>query len=188
MFKGIIEENGFKRLLLIIFGIFFMVSALSAIITYKASKVSLETHFGAIHMLVTRVQESLVTDSIKINLIFFIFTLIGVTLLGILYSHRVTGPFVSVKRVAAALGAGKFDQRLHLRQKDAIHTLATSLNEIASEYQKKTDKIASHMDDFQKTLYQLESIPDDSEEREMVFKELRRLDEKIKNELGKIKL
>ena len=139
--EGTIKEGNFKWLLLKIFGIFLVFSLVSALVIYERLHVDLSPHYGAAISLLTQAKESLIITSIEINLIFWILIAVGITLLGILYSHRIAGPLFRVRRYAAALGEGRFDERISFREKDALHTLSSALNEVAAGCQGREKKL-----------------------------------------------
>ncbi len=181
MFKGVVSEELFKRLLLIILGIFCLFSFISALVVYKNSQVSLGPHYGAAHVIVTSVKESLIIITVKINLIFYLLTAIGVAILGILYSHRVAGPLVQVKQYAEKLGEGRFDERIRFRKKDAIHYLASEFNEMAKGCQERTGILASELNKLEEDLLLLNSMPDKSEEKIELIKKIRKVDVEIRD-------
>jgi methyl-accepting chemotaxis protein len=188
MFKGIVAGGGFKKLLLIILGIFLFSGLISALVVYKSSHIPLSPHYGATYTNLTRVKESLVIKTIKINIIFYALAAVGVSLLGILYSHRIAGPLFKVKQYAAVLGAGLFEERIRFRRNDAIHTLATVLNEAAEACQNRTDQIVAELKELEGDLSSLDSLPDKSKEKSELIKGLRELDSRIKEDNQKIKL
>ena len=189
MHKGLVTEKGFKRrLVLIMLGIFLFFSLISALVLYRNLHVPLSPHYGATVSILTQVKDSLVTETIKINLIFYFLIAIGVTLLGIVYSHRIAGPLVRVKQYAAMLGEGRFDERISFREKDAIHKLAIELNEMAKECEDRTKLFVSELQELENGLELLSSLPDESEEKVELIKRLRELDARIREGQKRIKI
>jgi len=188
MFKGVIEEKGFKRLLLIFFSLFFFFSLISGLVLYNASHVPLGPHYGATHTIVTQARESLIIKAIVTNLIFFLLAAVGVTFLGILYSHRIAGPLFKVKQYAAALGEGRFDARVRFRKNDAIHTLSSVLNEMAEACQDRSNRIAKELGRLEEGLLLLDSLPGSSKDKSALIKRLGEVDTRIREENQKLKL
>jgi len=188
MSEGIVKEGNFKRLLLTIFGIFVFCSLVSALVVYERLHVELSPHYGAAISLLTQVKESLIITSIKINLIFYFLIAIGVALLGILYSHRIAGPLFRVRQYAALLGEGRFGARISFREKDALHSLSSVLNEMAEGCQGRAELFASQLSELQDGLATLGSLPDGSEEKTELIRRLRQLDRRIRDDNQKIKL
>lgn len=60
-----------------------------------------------------------------------------VAILSIRQSHRVVGPFTRVKRAIAAIGRGDFSQRITLRDGDTLSEIATVINEMAEQLQRR---------------------------------------------------
>ncbi len=188
MFRGIIREGYLKRLLLIVLGIFLFSNLLSALLLYKSLHLSLGPHYGAILSIVTQVKDSIIIKTIKINLLFFLLTAIGVILVGILYSHRIAGPLYRVKQYAAMLGEGRFDERIRFRKKDAIHTLSSGLNEMAEGCQDRVNLLTAELRKLEDGLKSLSSLPDKSKEKGDLIKRLRELDERIREDCQRIRL
>lgn len=186
--EGTIKEGNFKWLLLKIFGIFLVFSLVSALVIYERLHVPLSPHYGAAISLLTQVKESLIITSIEINLIFWILIAVGITLLGILYSHRIAGPLFRVRRYAAALGEGRFDERISFREKDALHTLSSTLNEVAAGYQGREKRFACQLRELQDGLLSLGSLSDSSPEKVELMRRLRELDTRIKDDSQELKL
>jgi methyl-accepting chemotaxis protein len=187
--KVLVTEEGFKRrLVLIILGIFLFFSLISALVLYRNLQVPLSPHYGATVTILTQAKDSLVTETIKINLIFYFLIAIGVALLGILYSHRIAGPLVRVKQYAARLGEGRFDERISFREKDAIHSLALVLNEMAEGCEDRSRQFLAELQELEDGLKLLSSLPDESEEKVELIKRLRELDAKIREDHKKIRI
>lgn len=179
MFKGMIAGKGFRKLLLVILGIFCFFSLMSALVVYQTSHIPLSPHYGATYTILTRVKESLIAKTIIINLVFYIFTAVGIAFLGVLYSHRIAGPLFKVKKYAARLGDGNFDERILFRKKDAVHALATALNEVSRGCQDRTDRFVAELNKLEEGLLLLDSLPDKSQEKDRLIQKLRELDAKI---------
>jgi hypothetical protein len=188
MFKGIVTKKVFRKLLLIILGIFCFFSLMSALVVYQTSHMPLSPHDEATYTIITRVKESLIAKTIIINLVFYLFTAIGVAFLSVLYSHRIAGPLFKVKKYAAMLGEGKYDESIRFRKKDAVHTLASALNEVAQGCQAKTDRFVTELKKLEEGLLLLNSLPDKSKEKYNLIKKLRELDAKIKEDNQKLKI
>jgi methyl-accepting chemotaxis protein len=188
MDRGTIKEGNFKWLLLSIFGIFLTFSLVSALVMYERLHVPLSPHYGATISLLTEVKESLIITSIGINLIFWILITVGITLLGILYSHKIAGPLFRVRQYAEALGEGRFDQRISFREKDVLHTLSTALNRVAEGYEDREKHFACQLRELQDTLLSLGSLSDDSPEQAELMRRLRELDRRIKDYSQELKL
>ncbi len=188
MLQGTITLAKFKRLLLIILGLFVFFSLGSAAILYFRLQVPLSPHYGAAITVISQVRESLILDTVIINLIFFLATAVGVTLLGILYSHRIAGPLFKVKQYAAALGEGRFDERICFRKKDAVHSLSSVLNETAAFCRDRTKRFGSDLAALEENLRLLNSLPEGSKDKSKMIERIRTLDAEIHTENRKLKL
>ena len=186
MYKETISKESFKRLLLTILSLFFLFSLISALVLYKTSQISLNHHYGATHTILTQLKESIIIKTITINLIFYLLTAIGVIFLGTLYSHKIAGPLFRVKQYAAILGEGRFNEKIHFREKDAIHNLAFVMNEMAERCRERTGKLAVQLKTLEEEFLLLENLPDQSKEKIELMNRLMALDAKIKENLKKI--
>ena len=188
MFKGTITAKQIRRLLPMILGLFLFFSSVAAAVLYYSLQVPLSPHYGAAITVITQVKESLVQDTVIINLVFFLATAAGVVLLGILYSHRIAGPLFKVKQHAAALGEGRFDGRIRFRQKDAVHSLASVLNEMAAACRDRTRRFSSDLEALEEKLRLLDSLPQGSKDQSEMMERIRTLDAEIQAENRKLKL
>lgn len=58
----------------------------------------------------------------------------GIAVLGILTTHRLTGPYLNIKRTCLALANGKTDARLHFRKGDRLEDIADAFNQMADKF------------------------------------------------------
>lgn len=71
-----------------------------------------------------------IIKTLKINAIFFILTVTGIFILGVIYTHMVCGPLVRVHLCSHSVADGKMNTKIKFRKKDAIHlnSLRENLN------------------------------------------------------------
>lgn len=86
--------------------------------------------------------------------------LAGVIFITVIYSHRVVGPLVGIKRVLKAVSSGDLTARVRLRKKDAIQPMAESLNACIDSYQARVQRLTQHAE----ALRDLTSRPGDPAE------------------------
>ena len=60
--------------------------------------------------------------------------------LGIRQSHRIVGPMNRIKQTLAAIGQGEFSRRITLRQGDALEDLASAINQMAEQLQRRSPR------------------------------------------------
>ncbi len=68
---------------------------------------------------------------LRANLIYFVLAACILFTVIILVSHRVAGPAFVVERALKGMNAGNFDQRLSLRKRDYLKTMAAEVNTLA---------------------------------------------------------
>ncbi len=90
----------------------------------------------------------LIRDTLSIYGLFALVCLFGIVALIILSTHRVVGPLVGVKRVAARMAEGGLDATARFRKKDAVLPLADALNELATKYRDRHSSICEAIDEL----------------------------------------
>ncbi len=78
-----------------------------------------------------------VTRSLFIFSGFGLLALFGISVSGILQTHKVVGPLVRTRFVARQLADGKFDVNVRFREGDAVPLIADSLNQFAGAYRER---------------------------------------------------
>lgn len=91
-----------------------------------------------------QIKEELLTKSIIIYCLLTTMILAGVIFITMIYSHRVVGPLVGIKRVIKAIASGDLSQKARLRQKDAIKPMAEALNTLSAVYTSKISLADQH--------------------------------------------
>ena len=71
------------------------------------------------------------TDSLLLDLVYFLAVAIGVTLVGLRITHRVFGPCLVLTRSVEALKNGDYSGRLELREHDYLKELAAAIDDLA---------------------------------------------------------
>lgn len=99
-----------------------------------------------------QIKAELLTKSIIIYCLLTTMILVGVIFITMIYSHRIVGPLVGIKRVVQAIASGDLSQKARLRQKDAIKPMAEALNTLSSTYTSKITLIDQHAKAMQELL------------------------------------
>lgn len=184
----VIRKDYLSKFFLFLLGIVFIGTATSAIILYIDTYKMFDTHYSAILSIVTEIKQTLIIKTIKINVFFYLLTVIGITVLAILYSHRISGPLYRIKLYAAMLSGGRFDTAIRFRHKDAIHSLAEVLNEMSKNYNDKTSMITTEIQRLKDAVTELDSIKEKKEAVETSLKKVTEIDSRIKQLLDTIGL
>lgn len=90
----------------------------------------------------------LLKDTLSIYGLFALICLFGIAAVVILNTHRVVGPLVGVKRVAARMAEGGFDVTARFRKKDAVLPLADALNDLTANYRERHSSICKAIDEL----------------------------------------
>ncbi len=64
-----------------------------------------------------------------------------VVLASIILSHRIAGPVYRLKKTLKEVINGNYSQRIHLRKKDELKDLASTINSVINELEKKEEQI-----------------------------------------------
>ena len=184
----IIRKGYLGKLLFLLLGIVFIGTAISTLFLYLGTYKTLDTHYSAILSIVTEIKQTLIIKTIKINVFFYLLTVIGITVLAILYSHRISGPLYRIKLYAKMLSGGRFDTPIRFRHKDAIHSLAEVLNKMSKNYNDKTSMITTEIQRLKDAVTELDSIKEKKEAVETSLKKVTEIDSRIKQLLDTIGL
>ncbi len=149
----------YLRNFLFLTGVIFVFGTLiSSAVLYADIYQPLHTHYGAIISIISGLKESLITKTLKINLIFYIFISAGIGLLSVLYSHRVAGPLYRIKIFLKSIADGTPDRPLKLRHKDAIASFASAINDMTGAYRKRSLALISEIDQLKESVNELEQL------------------------------
>ena len=184
----IIRKDYLSKFFLFLLGIVFIGTAISTLLLYLDTYKTLDTHYSAILSIVTEIKQTLIIKTIKINVFFYLLTVIGITVLAILYSHRISGPLYRIKLYAKMLSGGRFDNAIRFRHKDAIHSLAEVLNKMSKNYNDKTSMITIEIQRLKDAVTELDSIKEKKEAVETSLKKVTEIDSRIKQLLDTIGL
>ncbi len=104
----------------------------------------------------SQLKQEMLVKSITIYFLLTTLILAGVIFITLLYSHRVVGPLIGIKRVVRAITAGDLTQPVRLRQKDAIKPMAEALNSLMDSYKTKMLLVTQHTQAMQAVVEQPE--------------------------------
>lgn len=110
---------------------------LTGVILYFSAHQPLGPSYQESFSRLAQLKEEMLIKSIIIYCLVTVLALAGIVFVTVLYSHRVVGPLVGMKRVVRAIAGGDFTQVVHIRQKDAIQPMATALNTLIDTYKTK---------------------------------------------------
>ncbi len=178
-----IKKETLVRFFVIIFLVFFFFNLLSVLILKNNLIFSMGPHYAAAFSLVPKFKESLMKKTVIINILSFLFTAAGMALMGVIYSHRVSGPLFKLKKHVKNLGTGRFEEKIQFRKNDAVQDLTVSLNQMVDGYRERIRLINISIATFEETLSKDIQTSEYSEINRETIKKLRSLDEKINDEL-----
>ena len=110
---------------------------LTGIILYFSAHQPLGPSYQESFTRLAQLKHEMLLKSIIIYCLITALILAGVIFITIIYSHRVVGPLVGIKRVLKAIGAGDLNQPARIRKKDAIKPMADALNTLIDAYKAK---------------------------------------------------
>ncbi len=143
---GIIKRSFHLKLASTIGAIVCGAALLSAFFFYVAIERQLgETYARKIQTL-SIYKFEVVRQSLIIFAGFAFIALAGIVTFAVVYTHRIAGPLFRIRVVAKDLAAGNFDRVTRFRKNDAIHPLAESMNQFASEQGKRSDSLRDCID------------------------------------------
>jgi len=112
---------------------------------------------------------------------------LGVSLLSLLYSHRVAGPLHKLGLVARTVASGNLLEQAKLRRRDAVHPLADSMNELIRTCRMRVAHLEMMNTTLQKILENPKS-PSSPRETGRTIEGLKKTTDIMKNILEHVKL
>ena len=125
---------------------------LTGIILYFSAHQPLGPTYQESFARLAQLKQEMLFKSITIYCLLTILILAGVIFITILYSHRVVGPLIGIKRVVKAVTNGDLTQPVRLRQKDAIKPMAEALNSLIDTYKTKMLLVSQQFHAMQETM------------------------------------
>ncbi len=184
----VIKKGFIVKFLLLLVGVFIIFTVLSAAYSYIHIQRPLGTHYSAIITIISGIEETLVEETIKINLFFFLLIFAGIMILGILYTHRIVGPLQSVRNSAKLVSLGKLNTEMTFRKNDAIHPLKDSFNIMTTNYRDRAEMLLKEIELLKESMTKLNSLSEEGNDTESEMKKVLDRDRRIKNILSEIKI
>lgn len=145
-------------------------------------------HYSAVISIVSDIHETLISRTLKINVLFFVLITAGILILGILYTHRICGPLKRVQIFAKAVSEGRLDTRLSFRGKDVIHPFGETFNNMTEAYSNMVRRLATETKELKAAVRELESLSEEGRDIGPGIEKISEIDKKIKEVLNKIKV
>lgn len=101
--------------------------------------------YGAIHAAVQGIRKVLFWKVMIIYTFVSIVIFLGIVLLHLVYSHRITGPVYRFSLEAARIAQGNLNGNIKLRKKDNLTDVADLMNDIASRYRDCTNALKDQL-------------------------------------------
>lgn len=126
----IIPNSFFTRMGLAL--VFFFVAAAAAwqVSLYFYTRTVLEFHYRAVLLKLAMIREEIFFKSLMVSLAFFIVPCVLVAFFLVIYSHRLAGPMFRVRQYLQSIAGKDTAADLGLREKDALHPLARTINDV----------------------------------------------------------
>ena len=119
-------------------GLFFACGLLlTGIILYFSAHQPLGPSYEESFVRLAQLKREMLIKSIIIYTLLLALIVAGVIFTATIYSHRVVGPLVGIKRVIQAVAGGDLNQAARLRPDDAIKPMAHALNTMIESYRTK---------------------------------------------------
>lgn len=186
-FNEVIEKGFLKKFILLVLAVFIAGSIISSGYFLIQTHILLNTHYGAVLSIITEYKNTLVANSFTINLLFFILIIIGVAILGVIYSHKISGPLYRIKLYAKKIGEGELNTPVGLREGDMIHPFADSVNQFSNSYNTRLKDLASETVKLKKAAAELASITEEGKERDDALQKVIEADNEIRKLLEGVK-
>ena len=170
------------KLVLLLLLLFVVFSALSGLLVYFRTYAELGDDYGSAISAIRHVRDSLMVETIRINIVFFFLIVSGVIIIGIIYTHRIAGPLYRIRMFAREVADGDLSGTLRFRKKDAVHPLADSLNTLSGNYRHRLTSLDADLKRVKKKITELngsknEDISDILEIDRKIRKDLKNLNQ-----------
>lgn len=121
-------------------GFFFAAGlVLTGIILYFTGQQPLGPSYQESFARLAQLKQEMLVKSIITYFSLTVLILVGVIFITVLYSHRVVGPMVSLKRTIQEIEDGDLSRPARLREKDAIQPMAEALNGMREAYKQRLE-------------------------------------------------
>lgn len=132
------------------------------------------------------------TEIIKKSFMIYAFTgiliIVGLGVITLFYSHRIAGPLFRLGKESRQIAMGDLTVHVKLRQKDAIHPLADSLNEVVEAYKKRIIVLRERVEAVKKAALALQDINHEDGNIENKIDLLKKDLEDLENSLKELRL
>jgi len=133
----------FKCILAILLG-----AVVNGLILYVFLSSEPGSSYAESYAIMTSLRKNLFYKSMGIYVATSIFIVIGITVISLLYSHRVAGPIYRLGVFARKIASGDLSGTIKLRRHDEIDMMADDLNNLTAEYNKVISQIESKTKEF----------------------------------------
>ena len=130
-------------------GLFFTIGLiLTGIILYFSAHQPLGPTYQDSFSRLSQLKEEMLHKSIAIYATLMVIVMAGVIFTTVIYSHRVVGPMIGLKRILGLLLSGDLTTPAVLRTKDAIKPMANAINDMIGTYKTRVSSIASNANEI----------------------------------------
>ncbi len=148
-----IIAKSYRSGLIIKCGLLFAIGLiLTAVILYLSAQQPLGPSYQESFARLAQLKHEMLIKSITIYSILSLLIISGIIFTTVIYSHRVVGPLVGLSRIIKAIAAGDLTVAAHLREKDAIITVADAINELRDSCRARILSISRETDEIEKLL------------------------------------
>lgn len=145
--------------------LFFCVGLLlTGVVLYFSAHQPLGPSYQESFSRLSQLKQEMLYKSIVIYTTLMLVIMAGVTFTTVMYSHRVVGPMIGLKRVLGLIISGDLTTPAVLRTKDAIKPTATALNDMMSNYQHIVETISTTTSEMKK----ISSLPETPENLNLI--------------------
>jgi len=183
----IIGKNYLRNFLFLFLFVLIAGAGISALILHLNVHQSLNTHYGAVLSIISEIQDTLIKRSLKISAVVSMLMIVGLLVLGILYTHRIAGPLYRIKEAAKAVQKGDLGRQISLRRKDVIHAFASSLNSLTGTYAKKVTDLRSGVNRLKDSVSEIQTLTDNAGDIEEKLHKLSEIDSEMKSLIDDLK-
>jgi methyl-accepting chemotaxis protein len=186
--RDVISKIYLRNFLFMLLVILLSSTAISALVLYFNIHKPLNTHYSAIVMIISELNDIILVKTLTISAVFSVLAAIALFLLGIFYTHKIAGPLYRIKMAAKSISMGDLGTKIILRRKDVIQPFAESLNSMTENYSNKIRILDVEADKLHSTITELKSLTKDGKESDTAIRRVSDMENQINSLINDIKL
>ena len=125
-----------------------VVAVLTGLLLYLSSEVFLGNSYIQGLQRLALARGEIVRKAFLVYIVTGVMVIIGLGSVTLFYSHRIAGPLFRLGKEARRIARGDLTVKVRLRQKDAVHPLAETMNETTEAYRQRVIELRKKVNEL----------------------------------------